>query len=219
MLWWCNYPSMQIQIHLCLSLYCIAYVSCADHDDRTGYMDAHGWLITSHRTLWWCGGSVNTYPCVPRHNAGNDRHFNFKMNIQYLIVPHSNDNESHRKTFMRNRESDGQNDLDEVVYFNLQAYILYVVTSQKYCGDVIAWACCTHVYVITSHIILVNRAALYSDGARGAHPVMKRWLVLDSRKLCDRNGLPLWCHMMMTSQWDLDHFPLCSCVGGGCLGC
>ena len=102
--------------------YCIAYFSCADHDDRTGYMDAHGWLITSHRTLWWCGGGVMTNSCIPRHNAlGNDSHFNCKTNVQYLIVPHSNNNESHRKAFMSNRESDVQNDIDEVVYFHLQA--------------------------------------------------------------------------------------------------
>ena len=50
------------------------------------YMDAHGWLITSHRTLWWCGGGVITYPCVPRHNAlGNDRHFNFKNENSIFI--------------------------------------------------------------------------------------------------------------------------------------
>ena len=44
-----------------------------------------------------------------------------KTKIQYLIVPHSNNNESHKKTFMSNRELDGQNVMDEVVYFHLQA--------------------------------------------------------------------------------------------------
>ena len=38
-----------------------------------------------------------------------------------LIVPHSNTIESHRKTSISNLESDGQNDMDEVVYFNVQA--------------------------------------------------------------------------------------------------
>ena len=33
---------------------------------------------------------------------------------------------------MSNRESDGQNDVDEVIYFHLQAYVLYVITSKKY---------------------------------------------------------------------------------------
>ena len=45
-------------------------------------MAAHGWLISSHRTWWWCGGGVITYPCVPRHSAlRNDGHFNFRCNI------------------------------------------------------------------------------------------------------------------------------------------
>ena len=29
------------------------------------YLDAHGWLIASRRTLWWCCGGVIAYPCVP----------------------------------------------------------------------------------------------------------------------------------------------------------
>ena len=41
--------------------------------------------------------------------------------MQYLIVPHSNNNESNRKNSMSNPESYGQNDMDEVVYFHLQA--------------------------------------------------------------------------------------------------
>ena len=98
--------------------------------------------------------------------------------FQCLIVPHSNTIESHRKTPMSNLESDGQNDIDEAVYFN----------KHKYCMQshpkILQW--CTHVwhgYVITSHMILVKRASLYSDVARGGHPVMKGWLVPDCPKL------------------------------------
>ena len=180
-------------------------------------MDAHGWLTTSHRTLWWCGGCVVTYPGVPRHNAlGNDMHFNFKTNIQNLIVPRSNNNESHRKKKSWATETR----MAKMTWWSgIFSSRSLDITPQKYCGDVIPQAYCTHVWhgcVITSNIILVNRASLFSDSARGAHPVMKRWLVLDCRKLCDTNGLPLWCHMMITSEWDLDYFPLYSC---GCLGC
>ena len=36
-----------------------------------------------------------------------------------LIVPHSNNAESHRKTSMSNQESDGQNNIYELVYLYL----------------------------------------------------------------------------------------------------
>ena len=41
--------------------------------------------------------------------------------FQCLIVQRSNIIESHRKTSMSNLETDGQNDMGEVVYFNVQA--------------------------------------------------------------------------------------------------
>ena len=68
MLWWCNYSSMKLQTHLRLSIYCIVYVLWEVHVDTTSYLDAHGWLITSHRTLWWCCGGVIAHPCLPNED-------------------------------------------------------------------------------------------------------------------------------------------------------
>ena len=61
----------------------------------------------SHPTLWWCCGGVGIST--------------LEWIFQCLIVPHSNNTGSHREISIRNRESGGQNDMDEVVYFHLQA--------------------------------------------------------------------------------------------------
>ena len=93
--------------------------------DRVLKIPLHEQVITSHRTLWYemLLEMIST--------------LKWEGIFQYLIVPHSNNNESHRKTFMSNRESDGQNDVDEVIYFHLQAYVICLtlvtslVTSQR----------------------------------------------------------------------------------------